>query len=130
MDMLTALLQLLLALFGVDVGGSTFSHRGNVDGVDTLHSIATVESGIARFECLASASGRCYYTVFPAACAGAPSLPGTRIGHCDTQPPTHFDLPAGTRRDIAGLSVETLCVRADEAAVAVDCERPEAVAAR
>ncbi len=130
MDMLITLLQILLALFGVDPGGSTFSHRSNVDGVDTLHSIATVESGIARFECLASASGRCYYTVFPAACAGTPSLPGTRIGRCDTRPPRHFDLPAGTRRAIAGLAVEALCVRGDDTAVAADCERPEAVAAR
>ncbi|HET8818339.1 MAG TPA: hypothetical protein VFM73_02220 [Xanthomonadaceae bacterium] len=128
--MLTALLQLLLALFGVDLGGATFSHRSTVDGVDTLYSIATVESGIARFECLASASGRCFYTVFPASCAGAPALPGTRIGRCDAKPPRQFELPAGSRREIAGLSVEALCVRGDEATVAVDCKRPETLAAR
>lgn len=128
MDFLTTILQLLLALFGVDLGGSTFSHRSSVDGVDTLYSIATVESGIARFECLASASGRCYYTVFPASCVGAPSLPGTRIGRCDTKPPQAFALPAGSQREIAGLAVEALCVRGDETRVAEDCERPEAVA--
>lgn len=128
MDFLTTLLQLLLALFGVDLGGATFSHRSTVDGVDTLYSIATIESGIARFECLASASGRCYYTVFPESCAGAPVLAGTRIGRCDPVPPRQFTLPAGSRREITGLAVEALCVRGDEARVDPDCERPVPIA--
>lgn len=130
MELLAILLQVVLALFGIDVGAGTFSHRSSIDGVDTLHSIATVESGIARFECLASASGRCYYTVFPASCAGTPSLPGTRLGRCATKPPRAFTLPAGSRREIAGLAVEALCVRSDDAAVAVDCARPQAGAVR
>ncbi|HEU4812611.1 MAG TPA: hypothetical protein VFS99_00025 [Xanthomonadaceae bacterium] len=128
MELLTTLLQVVLALFGVDMASSTHTHRDRIDGIDTLYSIATVESGIARFECLASASGHCFYTVFPASCAGAPALSGTRIGRCDAKPPRQFELPAGSRREIAGLSVEALCVRGDEARVAADCERPEAVA--
>lgn len=130
MDMLATFLQLVLALFGVELGGSTFSHRDSIDGVDTLYSIATIESGIARFECLASASGRCVYTVFPGTCADAPSLTGTRVGRCDASPPRTIVLPAGTRRAIAGLAVEALCVRGDEAQVLDDCERPEPLAAR
>ena len=128
MDMLATLLQIVLALFGVELGGSTFSHRSSTDGVDTLYSIATIESGIARFECLASASGRCYYTVFPDPCAGAPALAGTRIGRCGATPPRPFDLPTGGERKITGLAVAALCVRGDEADVAADCERPEALA--
>lgn len=129
MDLLTTLLQLLLALFGVDLGGSTFSHRSSVDGVDTLYSIAKVESGIAHFECLTSASGRCVYTVFPESCANSPSLAGTRIGRCDAKPPQQIVLPVGSQREITGLAVETLCVRGDEARVLEDCQRPEPVAA-
>ena len=130
MDMLTTLLQLLLAIFGLDAGGATFSHRSSVDGVDTLYSIARIESGIARFECLASASGRCVYTVFPAACAGAVELAGTRVGRCDAKTPTHFSLPAGEEREIAGLDVETLCVADDDTMLSPTCERPDALAIR
>jgi hypothetical protein len=130
MDMLTTLLQFLFALFGLDLGGSTFSHRSSVDGVDTLHSVATVESGIAHFECLASASGRCVYTVFPETCAGAPALAGTKVGRCRTAAPTRFSLPAGKARDVAGLRVKSLCVRADDAMLSPACERPEALAVR
>lgn len=129
MDIFTTLLQFLLALFGLDLGGSTFSHRSSIDGVDTLYSIATVESGIAHFECLASASGRCVYTVFPESCADAPALTGTRIGGCDATPPRRIVLPAGSRRNISGLAVQSLCVRGDEALVLANCERPEPVAA-
>ena len=130
MDFLTTLLQVLLALFGVDLGGTTFSHRSTVDGVDTLYSIATVESGIAHFECLASASGRCVYTVFPATCAGRRSFAGTRVGRCEAEPPRQFVLPSGGEREIAGLTVESLCVRGDEAMLSPDCERPETLARR
>lgn len=130
MDMLTTLLQFLLALFGLDLGGSTFSHRSSVDGVDTLHSIARVESGIAHFECLASASGRCVYTVFPESCASAPALAGTRVGRCEAATPTQFSLPAGGKRDVAGLRVKSLCVRSDDAMPSPACERPEALAGR
>lgn len=122
MELLATLFQLVLALFGLDLGGATFSHRSTVDGVDTLYSIARVESGIARFECLASASGRCYYTVFPASCAGVPSLAGTRIGRCDAMPPRRFALPAGGRREIPGMAVEVLCVRGDGSRVTPDCQ--------
>ena len=107
-----------------------FSHRSSVDGVDTLYSIATVESGIAHFECLASASGRCVYTVFPETCAGATGLAGMRVVKCGPATPTRFSLAEGRTREVAGLRVKSLCVRADDALLSPACERPEALAAR
>ena len=124
MDFLTTVLQLLLALFGVDLGEATFSHRTSTNGVDTLYSIATIESGIAHFECLASASGRCVYTVFPESCADTASFAGTRVGHCDAGQPRTFALPAGGEREITGLKVRSLCVRDDEAVLSPDCDPP------
>ena len=130
MELLTTLLQIALALFGVDMASSTHTHRDRIDGIDTLYSIATVESGIAHFECLASASGRCYYTVFPASCADTPSLSGTRINRCEPMAPRQFALSAGSERVIAGLAVEARCVRGDEDSVAADCKRPDTLASR
>ena len=121
MDMLTALLQFLLALLGVDTGTATFNHRTTDGGVDTLYSIATVESGIARFECLASASGQCVYTVFPETCAGTPTLPGMRLSGCDLAPPRRFALPEGGTQEIAGLHPAAVCVRGDRADLVEDC---------
>jgi len=121
MQLLTTLLHVLLALFGIHTGGDTFSHRDSIDGNDRLYSIARVESGIARFRCIASDSGNCYYTVFPASCVDAASLVGTHIGRCDADPPRKFALPAGGEREIAGLDVRALCVRSDEAPVGDDC---------
>ena len=122
MQLLTTLLHVLLALFGVDTGGDTFSHRDTIDGIDRLYSIAKVESGMARFQCIASDSGNCYYTVFPASCNDGPSLVGTHIGRCDAGPPREFALPAGGEREIAGLDVRALCVRGDETPVLEDCQ--------
>lgn len=128
MDFLTTVLQLLLALFGVDLGEATFSHRTSANGVDTLYSVATIESGIAHFECLASASGRCVYTVFPESCAGTASFAGARVGRCAAGPPRSFALPAGGEREIDGLKVWSLCVRDDDAVLSPDCGRPESLA--
>ena len=131
MDMLAILLHLLLAVFGVDLAGSTHVHHDRVDGVDTLHGIATIEAGVARFECLASASGRCHFTVFPVPCAGAAPLARWAVGPCDAAPPRRFELPAGGGREIPGLAVHALCVRADVTRVGSDCAptRPPATAA-
>jgi len=128
MDFLTTILQMLLALLGADAGSGTYSHRATDGGVDTLHSIAVVEAGIAHFECLASASGECVYTVVPAPCAGKPSLAGLRLSSCGPSAPRRFSLPAGATRDIAGLRVDRLCVATGTASPAPDCGMPAPVA--
>lgn len=124
-----ALCYFVLSLFGCDVGRSTFVNRISIDGVDALYSRATVEAGVARFECLRSSSGRCHYSVFPPACA-ASSIAGDDDGDCATAPVKRFALAKGDSRQLTGLSHFRLCVSADGAPLAPDCERPAPIAAR
>ncbi|MBS7456920.1 hypothetical protein [Coralloluteibacterium stylophorae] len=117
MDKFVALLQFVLALFGVDVAGSTYVARATVDGVDTLHARAVVEAGVARFECLRSASGHCHYVVWPSRCDGPAS--------CDRGPLQRFVLASGDSRQVAGLHRFRLCVTAEDAAAGTACAQVE-----
>ena len=123
-----ALLYFVLALYGCDVGGSTFEHRGTVDGTDTLYSKAQTQSGVARFECVASTSGRCHYTVFAQGCAA--SSQDTRRDRCQSEPVERFALATGASRQIVGLPDFVLCVSAETATPGSDCKQPGSVAAR
>ncbi|MBW3550286.1 MAG: hypothetical protein KY442_05500 [Proteobacteria bacterium] len=130
MNKLTALCSFVLSLYGCDVGGSTYVTRTHVDGTDTLHSRTVVRAGVARFECLRSASGQCHYTVLPDACAPAPAAAGARSDHCTDQPLERFVLADGDSRQITGLPDFRLCVSADADTPRPDCQVAEALAAR
>lgn len=123
---LPALLYFVLSLFGCDVGRSTFVDRISVDGAHALYSRATVEAGVARFECLRSATGHCYYTVFPRDC-GAGSAKG---GACNEPPLQRFAVANGDSRQIAGLHDFRLCVSDRYATPEAGCRMPEPTAAR
>ena len=134
MNKLIALCYFVLSLYGCDVGNSTFVHRARTDGADTLHARSVVEAGVARFECLRSASGRCYYTVFPRDCA-APSAAArasgnTRSDRCRAEPLDRFALAAGDSRQIAGLHRFRPCVSERDETPGPDCDLPASVAAR
>lgn len=112
MSKLAALLQFLLALSGCSLGGSTFIDR--IDNpAQTLHSKTRVQDGVARFECLASSSGQCHYTLYPDAC-------GQRAD-CRLAPLQRFSVARGHDRQIAGLSGFRPCVSVDAALPAADC---------
>lgn len=68
MDRLTALLTLLLSLFGCDVGASRFVHHDRVDGLDRLHAAVVFDGASARLDCIASLGGRCRFRIADAAC--------------------------------------------------------------
>ena len=68
MTKFVALLQFLLALGGCSLGGTTYSNRIAEGGHDVLASRARVQDGVARFDCRASDSGWCHYTLYPDAC--------------------------------------------------------------
>ncbi len=125
-----ALLYFFLALYGCDVGGGSFEHRSTVDGADTLHSKAQTKSGVARFECVASTSGRCHYTVFAHDCAPISGSQGTRRDRCQSEPVERFTLATGASRQIVGLPHFVLCVSAETATQGSDCEQSGTVAAR
>jgi hypothetical protein len=126
MDKLTALLYFMLSLLGFDTGGNTLVHRTSVDGADTLHSRATVQAGVARFECLRSASGRCHYLVLPRDCMSSPASQDTT--GCASRPVERFTLDDGDSRQITGLQNFRLCVSTEIAGH--DCKSPQLLAAR
>lgn len=137
MNKLIAVCYFVLSLYGCDVGGSTVVHRAQTDGSDILYSKVVAQPGVTRFECVRSASGRCYYTVFPRDCASAPgsaarSTSGSatesatkstskRIGRCPAAPVERFAIASGDRRQIPGLPSFHLCVSAEDAVPGPDC---------
>lgn len=111
---LIAAIYFLLSLFGCEIGGTTTVTRSIVDGMDIIHSRTRVQAGIARFECIASATGECHYTLFPSKCASADR-------NCAKRPLDRFTLPRGDRREVVGLPKFDTCVAQDDAALAKDC---------
>ena len=133
MNRLIAVLYFVLSLYGFDVG-RTIVDRINVDGSQALHSKVVAQPGVARFECLRSASGRCYYTVFPRDCTSTPRpTPGsapTRIAGCLSEPVERFVIAEGDSRQIPGLQQFRPCVSADAGTLGPDCEPPGPLATR
>ena len=111
---LIAAIYFLLALFGCEGGGTTTITRSVVDGIDVIHSKTRVVAGLARFECISSATGECHYTLFPRKCASADR-------DCTKQPIDRFTLPKGARREIVGLPKFDACVAQDDAVRTTDC---------
>ena len=106
---LFAAVYFLLALFGCESGGTTIITHSISNGVDLLHARTRIKAGVARFECLASASGECHYTLLPARCAstGAP---------CTEKPIDHFFIKTGESREVVGLPRFSACVSQDASA--------------
>ena len=124
MQVLIAAVYAVLALFGSDLGSQTFIDRIRVDGADVLVSKVVTQPVVTRFECVRSASGRCYYTVFRRDCASTPAAAGTRRDGCRSTPVTRFALDKGDLRRIPALPAFRLCV-SDEASIATaDCRPP------
>ncbi len=128
MNTLTALLQFLLALFGLHLGGTNFSDRISTDGIDTLYSKAHVEDGVARFACVSSASGACHYTLFDKGCPPAPQADA--IGHCAPGPLKRFTVASGHSKQITGLAAFGLCVSPHPTSPTPDCKVPKPIARR
>lgn len=96
MRYLTTLLSCLLSLFGChERATQTSITRISEQGVDQLFSRTTVRDGQARFECVRSASGRCYYEVFAERCDAQQQ--------CQREPLERFALGQGQQRRHAGL---------------------------
>jgi hypothetical protein len=129
MNPLLAILYFVLSLVGLDAGTSTFVDRSSRDGATTLESHAQVTSGIARFECVRSASGQCHYTVFPRGCATARrplAWPATR---CPGNAVERFAVASGASREVAGLTGFHLCVSSRDEPLGPECAPPEPIAA-
>lgn len=114
MPTLIALLQFLFSLAGYSLGATNFNDHIAQGGHDVLSSNARVQDGIARFECQASASGWCHYTLYPAHCG--------LTQNCTRPPLQRFTVARGDSRQIVGLSDFRLCVGIDAAALGPDCQ--------
>ncbi len=96
MRYLTTVLSCLLSLFGCqDKGTSTSITRITDQGIDQLFSRTSVRAESASFECVSSASGRCYYQVYRETCDGQQ--------HCERGMLQVFDVRAGHTRKRADL---------------------------
>ena len=129
MNRLIAVFYFVLSLYGFDVG-STIVDRINVDGSPALHSQVVAQPGVARFECLRSASGLCHYTLYPRECAPAAAPRGKRMDRCPTGAIRHFAVADGGSHQVTGLQRYRMCVSADERIPGPDCRIPAPVAAR
>ncbi len=109
-------LLVILAACGMD--GTSYSNRIGDNGHDVLYSKAHAKDGVARFECKASDSGQCHYTLYPDACAGK--------ADCKLAPLQHFVVARGQARQIAGLDHFRVCVAIDARALRADCEPADA----
>lgn len=130
MNTFLAIVYFLLSLVGLDVGSSTFVDRGSDDGATTFESRAQVASGVARFECVRSASGQCHYTVFPRGCAGPRRPLAWPAARCADGRIERFTVASGTRHEIAGLGGFHLCVSSRDHPLGPECAPPEPIAAR
>ena len=132
MNKLIALCYFVLSLYGCDVGSSTSVYRAQANGSDVLYSKVVTQAGIARFDCVRSASGLCHYSVFSSECAPAPKSGSSRTppARCATTPIKRFAIANGDSRLIPGLQTFSVCVSAEDGTSAADCGVPEPVAAR
>lgn len=138
MRKLIAVLCYSFVLVGCDLGGNTIVHRENDSGVDIIHSKVKIDERSARFECVASRSGLCHYSLFRKVCPQAPGAvqpanalasaatkPDGRKAECADRIVERFVVKAGTIR--AALDMKpgfTVCVTPDDTPVAADCKPP------
>jgi hypothetical protein len=114
-----AVIAYALSLFGIDVGSHVRTDRVQRNGTDVLYSQVVTRPTGTRFECVRSASGQCYYTVFPQPCR---TMPGSGAVDCTAQPAERFALARGATRQVAALSTLRMCVSAEAGGAATDCE--------
>ena len=105
---------LLVLLSACGINGTSYSSRISDGGHDLLYSKAQAQDGSARFECRASDSGRCHYTLYPDACAGK--------AECKLAALRRFSVKRGEIRQIAGLGEFRVCVATDAAVRGADCQ--------
>lgn len=110
MNRLIALFYFVLSLIGFDVGGSSFEHRATANGTEVLLSRAHVEAGVARFDCVHSASGECHYLVLPRSCGALGDADADPGDACRQSPIARFSLAKGESHQVPGLQQFRLCV--------------------
>ena len=114
---LSCLLALAVPLAACDPAGQTLVVRTKANGQWQVDARARIGGGVAVFECLHSASNRCYYTLFGRGCASA----GEDSTQCSAKVLEHFSLAVDSSRALKGLSDFRLCVSHRPGQVRPDC---------
>ena len=97
MHYLTMLLGSLLSMLGFsEPPGQTSVNR--ISGEHSLLSRTTVRQDVARFQCLQSESGRCFYQLYREQCAD-----GQRAQVCNREALMDFAVVVGYTREMTGL---------------------------
>jgi hypothetical protein len=112
---LAALFAFTLSLMGCPLGRTTWSHRITGDHGDSLYSKAWAKDGRARFECVESSSGKCWYTLFRDDCDS---------DACVDEPIARFAVARGDERELTGLRDFRFCVTRGAAQPRPDCREP------
>lgn len=123
MNKLIALCYFVLSLYGCDIGGSTLIHLTQADGATALHSRVVERPGVARLECVQSATGQCHYTLFPRRCL-------EHDADCQTAPVRHFVVADGGSLQVLNLQRVDVCVSTEPGISAPDCQAPRSVSVR
>ena len=110
-----ALFAFALSLMGCPLGGTTWSHKLDDGNGKHLYSKAWSKDGRARFECVESDTGKCWYTLFHDDCDS---------DACVDQPIARFALARGGEREFTGLRDFRFCVTRDAALPRPDCREP------
>jgi hypothetical protein len=126
MDTLLAVVFYALSLFGIDIGSHTRVDRIQSNGTDVLYSKVIAQPTVTRFECLRSASGQCYYTVYAGDCGTAANLAANRRQDCASV--DRFALARGDARQMTARPGLRMCVSAEAHAAAPDCNASVALA--
>ena len=119
MKTVIAIVMWALSLFGIELGSHVRVDHIRANGNDVLVSRVEARPAGTRFECVRSASGRCYYTVYPRACT---PTPGRDAATCDGKTVERFALANGGRRQLDMLAGAHVCVRADPMLARPDCD--------
>ena len=134
MNAFATLVYFVLSLFGVDLGSHVTIDRVHADGADTLYSKVVARPTVTRFECVRSASGQCYYTLYPRDCASthgpASGAAGKRDQGCLSTPVQRFAVVRGGSHQITALPDVRVCVGADASSMGPDCDRSAGIASR
>lgn len=128
MDTLLAVVFYALSLFGIDIGSHTRVDRIQSNGTDVLYSKVVAQPTVTRFECLRSASGQCYYTVYAPDCAAAPAAEATPKVKPDCAAVDRFALARGDARQMTARPGVRMCVSAEAHAATPDCNASVALA--
>jgi hypothetical protein len=112
---LAALVAFAFSLMGLPLGGTSWSNRVTDGNGDALYSRAWAKDGRARFECIESSAGKCWYTLFRDGCDS---------DACVDRPLARFALARGGEREFTGLRDFRFCVARAAALPRPDCREP------